>query len=69
MLPNILPALQTRCIWIRERYPDVTLRSCRSISGHRVDDIHFPLPTSGSGSVEYEKVLEWLDFFGFDTGG
>ncbi len=70
VLPNDLAGLYDTLQWIRDALsPSVTLSvMSQYFPANRVDDAHFPLLNRRIRAREYEKVLEWLDFFGFENG-
>lgn len=70
ILPNDLAGLRETLQWIREALsPRVTLSvMSQYYPDNKVSDERFPLLSRMIRPREYERVLEWLDFFGFENG-
>ncbi|HSW51528.1 MAG TPA: radical SAM protein [Bryobacteraceae bacterium] len=70
ILPNDLAGLRETLQWIRDALsPRVTLSvMSQYYPTHKVDGEAFPLLSRRIRQSEYEKVLGWLEEFGFDNG-
>ncbi len=70
ILPNDLAGLRETLQWISNTLsPRVTLSvMTQYYPAHRVNDSTFPLLNRRIRPSEYEKVLDWLDEFGFENG-
>lgn len=70
ILPNDLAGVRDSLRWIRtELSPRVTLSvMTQYFPTNKVSDERFPLLNRKIREREYEKVLEWLEEFGFENG-
>ena len=70
VLPNDLGGLRETLEWIRDTLsPRVTLSvMTQYYPAHRVNDNTFPLLNRRIRPGEYEKVLAWIEEFGFENG-
>ncbi len=70
VLPNDLAGLYDTLRWIRETLsPGVTLSvMSQYYPANKADEERFPLLSRKIRPREFEKVLEWLDHFGFENG-
>jgi putative pyruvate formate lyase activating enzyme len=70
MLPNDLAGLRETLQWIRDTLSSRVTLSVMSqyYPANKVNDKRFPLLNRKIRRREYEKVLEWLELFGFENG-
>jgi len=70
VLPNDLAGLRETLQWLRETLsPRVTLSVMSQFyPTNKVGEDRFPLLNRRIRPREFEKVLEWLDYFGFENG-
>jgi putative pyruvate formate lyase activating enzyme len=70
ILPNDLAGIRESLQWIRDSLsPRVTISvMSQYYPSNKVTEEHFPLLSRKIRPREYEKVLEWLDEFGFEHG-
>ncbi len=70
ILPNELAGLRETLEWIRETLSPLVTLSVMSqyYPAHKVSDSTFTLLNRRIRPGEYEKVLAWLDEFGFENG-
>jgi putative pyruvate formate lyase activating enzyme len=70
LLPNDLAGLRENLEWIRDVLSSRVTLSIMSqyYPTNKVSDEHFPLLNRKVRRREYEKALDWLEYFGFENG-